>query len=175
MAEETKGIASYIQKGDIIDVVNTTDTAWAYHEIVPLATGIGIAQEETEPNETGGLAIVGVHGLPTDETDIPIGTTLYFAAGKAVKTAADGAVIAGTSVGAPAGGVVPVKINAVFAAGTGAAGAAGTPGKDGAAGKDGVGVKTIALTKDANGAITAGTWTDTADKSHDITVTTAGA
>ena len=54
----------------------------------------------------------------------------------------------------------------------------GEKGNPGAAGKDGapgVGVKAIALTKDANGAITGGTWTDTANASHVITITTAGA
>lgn len=56
--------------------------------------------------------------------------------------------------------------------GTGAAGKDGAPGAKGA---DGVGVKAIALTKDANGAITGGTWTDTANASHAITITTAGA
>lgn len=51
----------------------------------------------------------------------------------------------------------------------------GPKGAPGAKGADGVGVKAIALTKDANGAITGGTWTDTANASHAITLTTAGA
>lgn len=54
----------------------------------------------------------------------------------------------------------------------GAPGAKGADGKNGAAG---VGVKSISLTKDASGAITAGTWVDTANASHAITITTAGA
>lgn len=64
---------------------------------------------------------------------------------------------------------------------TGAPGAKGDPGTNGTNGAKGdpgaagVGVKSIALTKDANGAITAGTWTDTANASHAITITTATA
>ena len=70
---------------------------------------------------------------------------------------------------------------------TGAAGAAGPAGAAGArrpagaagaagpAGAAGVGVKSIALTKDADGAITGGTWVDTANASHTITITTATA
>ena len=49
----------------------------------------------------------------------------------------------------------------------------GPQGAAGAKGDTGVGVASIALTKDANGAITAGTWTDTAQASHAITITTA--
>lgn len=55
----------------------------------------------------------------------------------------------------------------------GAAGAKGDTGAAGAKGDTGVGVASIALTKDVNGAITAGTWTDTAQASHAITITTA--
>lgn len=64
---------------------------------------------------------------------------------------------------------------------TGATGKAGTNGTNGAPGAKGdpgaagVGVKSIALTKDANGAITAGTWTDTANASHTITISAATA
>lgn len=61
---------------------------------------------------------------------------------------------------------------------TGAAGAAGPAGAAGArgpAGTAGVGVKSITLTKDANGAITGATWVDTANASHTITINTATA
>ena len=57
----------------------------------------------------------------------------------------------------------------------GPAGARGPAGTAGSAGAAGVGVKSIALTKDANGAITGGTWVDTANASHTITITTATA
>ena len=69
---------------------------------------------------------------------------------------------------------------------TGAAGAAGAqgpkgdkgdPGAAGAqgpAGAAGVGVKSISLTV-TEGAVTAGTWTDTSDGSHAITISPAGA
>jgi hypothetical protein len=55
----------------------------------------------------------------------------------------------------------------------GAKGDTGTPGAKGdtgAAGATGVGVSAIALTVDANGKVTGGTWTDTANASHDITI-----
>ena len=62
----------------------------------------------------------------------------------------------------------------------GPAGAAGAAGKDGAqgpqgpAGADGEGVKSIALTADADGKVTGGTWDGTGStKSQTITVTTS--
>ena len=50
----------------------------------------------------------------------------------------------------------------------------GATGAQGPAGAAGVGVKSIALTV-TEGAVTAGTWTDTSDGSHAITISPAGA
>lgn len=58
---------------------------------------------------------------------------------------------------------------------TGAAGAKGEKGDTGATGAAGRGVKSIALTKDANGAITGGTVTFTDSTTAAITITTATA
>lgn len=52
----------------------------------------------------------------------------------------------------------------------GAQGPAGTAGAAGAKGDAGVGVASITLTKGEDGAITGGTWQDTAGGSHDITI-----
>lgn len=52
---------------------------------------------------------------------------------------------------------------------TGATGAAGKDGAAGSQGPAGVGVKSISLTV-TEGAVTAGTWTDTSDGSHAITI-----
>ena len=57
----------------------------------------------------------------------------------------------------------------------GAAGAKGDKGDTGATGAAGRGVKSIALTKDANGAITGGTVTFTDSTTAAITITTATA
>lgn len=57
----------------------------------------------------------------------------------------------------------------------GPAGPAGPTGPAGKAGSNGVGVRSISLTKDANGAITGGTWVGTDGKSNPITVSTTAA
>lgn len=50
----------------------------------------------------------------------------------------------------------------------------GAAGSQGPAGAAGVGVKSISLTV-SGGTVTAGTWTDTANQSHSITISSAGA
>lgn len=50
----------------------------------------------------------------------------------------------------------------------------GAAGSQGPAGAAGVGVKSISLTV-TEGAVTAGTWTDTNNESHSITISPAGA
>lgn len=50
----------------------------------------------------------------------------------------------------------------------------GAAGSQGPAGTAGVGVKSISLTV-SGGTVTAGTWTDTNDSPHDITISPAGA
>ena len=49
----------------------------------------------------------------------------------------------------------------------------GDKGDTGAAGAAGVGVKSISLTV-SGGTVTAGTWTDTSNQPHEITISTAG-
>ncbi len=163
--------ANFIQNGDIIDYKNTGDAAIGYHDIIQAGSLIGIAQENIEPGAVGGIAIVGVHGFPTDLTNITTGQALYFdtANGKAVAEAGENIIPAGIAVGAVSGGIVPVKINALGAGG--AAGAAGAAGPQGEKGDPGTGVKSIALTTNADGKVTGGTWVDTANKSNAITVT----
>ena len=57
---------------------------------------------------------------------------------------------------------------------TGPKGDKGDKGDAGAAGAAGVGVKSISLTV-TEGAVTAGTWTDTSNQPHEITISPAGA
>lgn len=56
---------------------------------------------------------------------------------------------------------------------TGETGPQGPAGADGAAGKDGVGVASIALTTDAEGKVTGGSWTGTGGGGGTITVSVA--
>lgn len=54
-------------------------------------------------------------------------------------------------------------------------GETGAAGVQGETGEAGIGVKAISLTVSADGKVTSGTWTDTEDTPHDITVQQAEA
>lgn len=109
--------ASYIQKGDAIDYTNAAETTIEYHEVVVIGSIIGVAQEPIPKGSTGAVSIEGVYNLPTSESDIAVGTPVYWdaSAGKAVKTNSGTLICAGVTVGAAAGSAVPVKLN-VFSA-----------------------------------------------------------
>lgn len=118
--------------------------------------GTSITSVEVTTLEAGADATASIDG-PTLKLGIPRGDT--GAQGPKGDTGAAGAAGADGAQG-PKGD-------------TGAQGPAGKDGAAGAAGADGLGVKAIALTV-TDGAVTAGTWTDTSDGSHAITVSTAG-
>lgn len=114
--------ASYMQKGDVIDYTNAAETAVEYHDVLVIGSLMGIALEPITKGSTGSVSVAGVFGLPTDASDITAGMPVYWddASGKAVKENSGSLVCAGVAFGASAGGVVPVKINAMAAAQTGA-------------------------------------------------------
>jgi predicted RecA/RadA family phage recombinase len=112
--------AEFIQNGDIVDYINSGETEVAYHEVVAFGSLIGIAQEAIPVGGIGGLAITGVHGLPTEATFVA-GDSVYFntSTGKAVAAAGDNIVYAGVAIAATAGGVVATKINVGFVSASG--------------------------------------------------------
>lgn len=109
--------AEFIQNGDIVDFINTGETDIAYHEVVAFGSLLGIAQEVIPAGGIGGVAIVGVHGLPTEVT-FAAGDSVYFntSTGKAVADGGDNIIYAGVAIAATAGGVVPTKINVGYVA-----------------------------------------------------------
>ncbi|NEG56137.1 hypothetical protein [Bifidobacterium platyrrhinorum] len=110
------------------------------------------------------LTLLDTDGNPIDLSKI---------SGGAITSVKATALAAGTAPTATlAGGVLTLGIPA---GATGPAGSPGAAGKNGSNGAAGVGVKAIALTTDTSGKVTAGTWTDTANAAHAITVTTAAA
>jgi len=102
--------------------------------------------------------------------------------GKKISELDEKTTLEGTEYLAVADGSTNKKVKASLFKGlkgeTGAAGAKGDKGDTGATGATGAagrGVKSIALTKDANGAITGGTVTFTDNTTAAITITTATA
>lgn len=99
---------------------------------------------------------------------------LYDANGKPLDLSDGGQKITGVKATALAAGAAPTATlaNGVLTIGI-PAGAKGAPGAPGSPGTAGVGVKSISLTKGADGNITGGTLTKTDNSTTAITVTTA--
>lgn len=126
-----------------------------------------------------------VTNKPLDPTTATGEIALYDADGNPISLSAGGqtitsvkavALAAGTAPTATlADGVLTIGIPAGAKGDKGDPGTAGTPGTNGTNGAAGVGVKSISLTKDADGNITGGTLTKTDNSTAAIPVTTATA
>jgi predicted RecA/RadA family phage recombinase len=87
-----KAIASYVQKGEIMDFNNTGDADIDYNEVVSLTNRIGIAKESIPIGSTGSVGVEGVYELPAETTAAFVdGETLYWdkTNAKVVKTPGD--------------------------------------------------------------------------------------
>lgn len=84
--------AEYVQKGEVLDFVNTTEEEIGYKDIVALESRIGVSKEVIPVDGVGSVDVTGVFELPAVTTAAFVtGEPLYWdvAAGKVVKTAGD--------------------------------------------------------------------------------------
>lgn len=105
--------AVYVQKGEILDFLNTTATEIGYNDVVTLGSRIGVAKDIIPVDALGSVVVTGVYELPADTAAAFVaGEPLYWdeTAGKVVKTAGD--IAAGWAFGnkIAAGAVALVKI-----------------------------------------------------------------
>lgn len=68
----------YIQKGDVIDLLNGGPLAIAYGSVVNLTNRIGVAAENIAAGATGSLYVTGVFELPAAAVALSVGDTLYW-------------------------------------------------------------------------------------------------
>lgn len=86
--------ASYWQRGESLDLKNTTSDIIEANTIIDLTTRIGIAGTSINPNETGSVHVCGVYEMPkSGDAEIAMGAAVYF----------DGTGITTASSGTPAG------------------------------------------------------------------------
>ena len=70
--------ATYWQRGEALDYVNTTDETIPANTVVEIVSRIGVTGGDIEPGQTGTLHVCGVFELPkTDVTEITMGTAVY--------------------------------------------------------------------------------------------------
>lgn len=122
--------------------------------------------EQGPQGETGPQGATGPAGADGAAATVQVGTVSTLGAGEQATVTNSGTASAAVlDFGIPQGEQGEAGADGAAGA-TGPAGAAGAAGTDG---KDGVGVSAIELTV-TEGAVTAGTWTDTDEGSHEITI-----
>lgn len=71
-------MGTYIQKGEVIDFVNSTENAIEAGEVVSLATRIGVAAEPIPAGGKGAVHVTGVFELPKASEALTVGDAVYF-------------------------------------------------------------------------------------------------
>lgn len=90
--------ATYWQKGESINFVNTTEKEIEANTIIPFGKRLGIAGTIIIPGETGTLIMCGVFEVPKGEGEITEGTMLYYDPDTQTVTATEKDIIAGYAV-----------------------------------------------------------------------------
>lgn len=94
-------MATYIQKGDVIDYVNSGAAKIAAGDIVTIGNRIGIAGTDIAVGATGTLALEGVFEIPKATGAVTVGAVLYLDAnGKATATKGDLTTVIGIAIAA---------------------------------------------------------------------------
>lgn len=108
------GKASYWQRGETIDYVNSGTEIIEANTIIVLGSRIGVIGTDILPGGKGSLHVTGVFGMPKASGEIAAGVDVYYSAESGEISAAEGGVKAGFAVeGAGADEpYVYVKINA---------------------------------------------------------------
>ena len=85
--------ATYWQRGESLDYVNSGDTVIEANTIVALGTRIGVVGTDINPKERGSIHVTGVYEIAKTGGAISMGAAVYF----------DGTGITTSSSGTPAG------------------------------------------------------------------------
>lgn len=85
--------ATYWQRGESLDYVNSGDTVIEANTIVSLGTRIGVVGTDINPKEKGSLHVTGVYEIAKTGGEIAMGAAVYF----------DGTGITADTSGTPAG------------------------------------------------------------------------
>lgn len=105
-------IANYVQPGNRLDYLNSSEAKIAYGDVVSLTTRIGVACADIAAGEVGAIEVVGVYDLPKGNTAISVGAAVFWDAANKKITTTEGSLPAGWAVAAAAAddGRVRVKL-----------------------------------------------------------------
>lgn len=70
--------ATYWQRGESLDYVNSGDTVIEANTIVALGTRIGVVGTDINPKERGSIHVTGVYEIAKTGGEIAMGAAVYF-------------------------------------------------------------------------------------------------
>ena len=81
--------ATYLQRGEALDYINTTDEAIPAGVVIPFGKRLGVTGSDTPPGNVGSLHVMGVFEIAkTGTAAIEMGTPVFFD-GTGITDAAD--------------------------------------------------------------------------------------
>lgn len=101
-------MATYIQKGDVIDY--TPVAATPAGTVVAFGGGIGVTTADIKAGELGALALTGVFEFPKASGAIDFGAAVYLTTGGKITASATGNTAAGYAVAAAASGDGSIRV-----------------------------------------------------------------
>lgn len=102
--------ATYWQRGESLDYVNSGSTVIEANSIIDLGTRIGIAGTSINPNEKGSVHVVGIYQFTKKDTGvIALGTAVYYSE-DGITATADGNTPAGYATEASAAGASTILV-----------------------------------------------------------------
>lgn len=105
--------ATYWQKGEALDYVNSTEEKIEHGDVVKLGKRIGVAGDDIPPGASGAVHVTGVFAFKrADAEDIAMGEEVYLTE-EGITAQAEGENVKAGYIAAPSkGDTVYVKINA---------------------------------------------------------------
>lgn len=105
--------AEYMQRGEVIDYVNSTEAAIPAGTLIQLGDAVGVTGTDIPPNGVGSVHIEGVFRFANDSKTIGLGKVVYLKDGKVSDTKEGDELRLGHSIreSKPEDPYVYVKIN----------------------------------------------------------------
>lgn len=101
---------TYIQPGNTLAHVNTTDQPILSEDVVVFGSRIGVAKTNILSGETGAVEMEGVWALPKSTAAFEVGTDVFWSGEQIVKTATETTTPAGYVFEAAAAGDESVNV-----------------------------------------------------------------
>lgn len=104
-------MAKYIQRGEVLDYLNSSDSKISAGDVVALGGKVSVAATDIKAGEVGAVAVTGVFEFDKASGEIAVGDILYYdAENENVTTSASG-ILCGYAVEGRASADTTVRVN----------------------------------------------------------------